>query len=178
MPEERIVDPDPVLEPEAYQKALVALLGDQDALDVLTSTADRIYDLTRGLSDEQLKARPEPEEWSATEILGHMFDAEIVASFRWRLTLAQDNVAYPGYDQDKWTGLAHPPFAQMLASYRAIRESNIFLMRWTAREMWGKSGLHAERGPESFELSVLLIAGHDLAHLKQLEQTVATVTGA
>ena len=30
--------------------------------------------------------------------------------------------------------------------------------------------------PESFELAVRLMAGHDLAHLKQLEQTITAVS--
>lgn len=36
----------------------------------------------------------------------------------------------------------------------------------------------AERGPESYELTFRLIAGHDRFHLAQAERTLATIRGA
>ena len=39
----------------------------------------------------------------------------------------------------------------------------------------GRLGIHEERGPTSFRLLTETIAGHDRAHLLQLEQTIAAV---
>ena len=41
-----------------------------------------------------------------------------------------------------------------------------------AREAW----LHAERGPETLELSFRLIAGHDRFHLAQAHRALDAVT--
>ncbi len=175
--EERIVAPDPVEEPEAYQQALLDLLGDREALDVLASTPEKIEDATVDLDLAILQKEPAPGEWSIEQLLGHFLDAEIVYSFRWRLTLAQSGTQFPGYQQDLWTGLAHPSFPEMLGAFSALRRLNVWLAEETPSDEWGKVGMHSERGPETFDLSLKLVAGHDLAHLKQLEQTLAAVGG-
>jgi hypothetical protein len=176
MPEERIVAPDPVKEPEAYQKALLDLLGDQDVEAVLAATPERVAELTEELDLETLQKRPEPDEWSAEEILGHLFDAEVVASFRWRFTLAEKDPKYPGYDQDEWIKLPRPSFPELLSAFASMRRANVWLIEETPTDQWTKDGIHAERGSEPFGMALQILAGHDLAHLKQLEQTVAIVT--
>lgn len=175
--EERIVAPDPVEDPEGYQQALLDLLGDREALDVLASTPEKIEDSTVGLDLAVLQKQPEAGEWSAEEILAHFLDAEIVYSFRWRMTLAQSGSSFPGYQQDLWTKLEHPSFPEMLAGFAALRRLNVWLAEETPSTEWDKVGHHSERGPETFDLSLKVVAGHDLAHLKQLEQTLAAVQG-
>ena len=174
--EERIVGPDPVEDPEGYQQALLDLLGDQDALDVLASTPEKIEDLCTDLDIAVLQKEPEPGEWSAEQVVAHILDAEIVYSFRWRMTLAQSGAHFPGYQQDLWTGLAHPSFPEMVAAFSALRRLNVWLAEETPSDRWDTVGVHSERGPETFDLSLKVVAGHDLAHLKQLEQTLATVS--
>ena len=173
--EERIVAPDPVTEPEAYQQALLDLLGDRDAQDVLATTPEEFEVVTAELDLAVLQKRPEPNEWSAEEILGHVFDAEVVYAFRWRITLAQDGVRYPGYDQDAWTHLPRPSFPELLGAFASLRRANVWLIEEVPSSEYQKTGIHEERGPESFEMAVRLLAGHDLAHVKQLHQTLAAV---
>jgi hypothetical protein len=38
-------------------------------------------------------------------------------------------------------------------------------------------GIHPERGPESFALTFMLLAGHDRFHLAQAERALAAVAG-
>jgi hypothetical protein len=173
--EERIVAPDPVLEPDAYKQALLDLLGSRDPLEVMALTPSIYQEKTDGLSDEMLHRRPEPSEWSIEELLGHFWHGEIVYSFRWRLILAQPEPVLTGYDQDAWTDIARPPFHDMLDAFTALRHSNLVLARDTPRDRWSRYGKHEERGEESFELGLNLIAGHDLAHLKQLDKTLAGI---
>jgi hypothetical protein len=174
--EERIVAPDPVAEPEAYQQALLDLLGGLDPLDVLHETPRRYRAATEGLSDEILSRPPEPGEWSLEQLLAHLFLGEVVFSFRSRFTLAQPGRPYPAYDQDAWVDLPRPPLADMLAAFDALRSMNVDLIESVPKSEWDKESHHEERGPVSFGLSVQVLAGHDLAHLKQLDQTRAVVT--
>jgi hypothetical protein len=173
--EERIVGPDPVEDPEGYQQALLDLLGDADALDVLASTPEKIEDMCVDLDLAVLQKAPEPGEWSAEEVLAHLLDAEVVYAFRNRLMLAQTGSHFPAYDQDRWIGLAHPSFPEMLAAFATLRRLNVWLAEETPTEEWGKTGVHSERGEMSFEVALNTVAGHDLAHLKQLEKTLAAV---
>lgn len=174
--EERIVAPDPVAEPEAYTQALLDLLGGRDPVEIMAGTPPEIAHATAALDSATLTRRPEPNEWSVEEILGHLFHGEVVYGFRWRLTLRQPGTNYPGYDQDAWTDLPRPPFGELLEAFTALRRANVVLIQETPRSQWALSANHEERGPESFELAVRLIAGHDLAHLEQLDRTVATVS--
>lgn len=171
--EERIVGPDPTEDPEGYQRALLDLLGDRDALDVLASTPEKIEDLCVDLDVAVLQRQPAPGEWSAEEVLAHLLDAEIVHSFRWRMTLAQPGSEFPGYAQDPWAALAHPSFPEMLAAFSALRRLNVWLAEETPSDQWDKTGVHAERGPETFDVALRVAAGHDLAHLEQLERAIA-----
>lgn len=173
--EERIVAADPVEDPQGYQRELLALLGDQDPVGVLAATPAAFRERAGDLPAELLGRRPEPGEWSVAELLGHLWDAEIAMSFRARLVLAQDTPPLIGYDQQAWAQLAHPPFPQLLDGFTALRTANLALVGGTPRDQWDRSGIHAERGPTSFRLLVETIAGHDRAHLRQLEQTVAAV---
>lgn len=177
MSKERIVVPDPVAEPEAYQQALLDLLGDRDPEDVLARTPELFAELAGDLTPAQLKKPPEPGEWSVEELLAHYFTAEIVYSFRWRLTLTQPGTHYPGYDQEKWAALPLPPYPELLAAFASLRRANVELIEETPTSDWNKAAIHEERGEESFDLAVRLLAGHDIAHLRQLEETVAAVTG-
>ena len=109
------------------------------------------------------------------ELLGHLWDAEIAYGFRARAILAQDRPQLIGYDQDAWAALAKPPFEELLAAFVALRTANLALARGTPEARWDRLGVHEERGPTSFRLLTETIAGHDRAHLRQLDQTIAAV---
>ncbi|MGH2730887.1 MAG: DinB family protein [Actinomycetota bacterium] len=175
--EERIVAPDPVAEPEAYTQALLDLLGGRDPIEILAETPTTIAHATAALDTPTLTGRPEPNEWSVEELVGHLFHAEVVYAFRWRLTLRQPGTKYPGYDQDAWTDLPRPPFGELVEAFTALRRADVHLIQETPQWQWDVAANHEERGPESFELAVRLIAGHDIAHLRQLDQTLAVVSG-
>lgn len=115
-------------------------------------------------------ARPEPEEWSVLECLGHALDAEMVSSSRYRWIIAHDEPPLIGYDQDLWVrrlrhGDEEPH--DLLELFGALRRANISLWARTTAEERARVGVHAERGRESLELVFRLIAGHDRFHLAQ-----------
>jgi DinB superfamily len=173
--EERIVAADPVLDPQGYQRELLALLGTSDPLEVMAATPATFEQRTAGLGPDAVERRPAPREWSVAQLLGHLWDAEIAYAFRARAILAQDRPPLIGYDQDAWAELARPPFGELLAAYGALRTANLALARGTPEARWGRLGDHEERGPTSFRLLTETVAGHDRAHLLQLDQTIAAV---
>ncbi len=173
--EERIIAADPVADPQGYQRELLALLGTSDPLEVLAATPATIRQRTSTLPAEVLGRRPAPREWAAAELLGHLWDAEIAYAFRARVILAQDRPWLIGYDQEAWAELARPPFAELLAAFTALRTANLALIEGTPEALWDRLGIHEERGPTSFRLATETIAGHDRAHLLQLDQTITAV---
>jgi hypothetical protein len=169
--EERIVRADPVDEPEEYQRELLALLGGEDPVTVLDATATLLRERLGEVPADMLTRRPEPDEWSPAELLGHLWDAEIVHAFRARLILAQDGPDLTGYDQDAWATLAKPD--ALLEAFIALRDANIVLARSAAPDAWERWGMHAERGRTTYRLLLQTMAGHDRAHLEQLRRALA-----
>ena len=142
---------------------------------VLAATPGAVRERVAGLPDDLLGRRPAPTEWSAAEVLGHLWDSEIAYSFRARAILAQDAPALIGYDQDAWATVARPGFAELLAAFSALRSANVVLVGRTPSADWERVGRHAERGPLTFRLLTETMAGHDRAHLEQLARTIAAV---
>ncbi|HJP59410.1 MAG TPA: DinB family protein [Gemmatimonadaceae bacterium] len=54
------------------------------------------------LSEEQAKRRPRPEKWSPAEIIGHLIDSASNNHQRFVRAQFQDDLVFPGYDQDAW----------------------------------------------------------------------------
>lgn len=169
--------PDPVDEPKAYQEHLLGLLGNDDPAEVQAGTSAA----WRALVEEaagRLRERPQPDEWSVLECLGHAADAEIVYSGRYRWIVAHDEPPLIGYDQALWVQrLRHRDDdpERLLALLTTLREANLdFWNRSTPQER-ERVGLHSERGPESLDLSFRLIAGHDRFHLAQARRALDAV---
>jgi len=175
-----MTSPDPVSASAAYQRLLLDLLGDDDPAVVQAATPGAIRALVAEAGPD-LRTRPEPKEWSVLEVIGHHVDGEIVVSGRYRWILAHETPDIPGYDQDLWVdGLRHgeddPEL--LLRVFDALREANLDLWRRTPVADRARFGVHSERGPESYELTFQLAAGHDRFHLDQARRSLAAVRAA
>ena len=169
--------PDPVEEPRAYQRSLLGLLGEDDPAGVQAETPAALRRLLEEAGADR-GARPAPKEWSVLGCVGHVLDAEIVMSGRYRFVLAHHEPPLIGYDQDLWVERLHDDDedpAPMLALFEALRSTNLDLWRRTPVEDRERVGMHAERGPESYGLAFRMIAGHDRFHLAQAERALVLV---
>jgi hypothetical protein len=169
---------DPVATPAAYQRFLLSALGDDDPAEAQAATAGAIRALIVEARD-LLRVRPEPAEWSVLECIGHIVDAELVAAVRYRWIVAHDEPDIIGYDQDLWVSrLRHgeeDPVA-LVALFEAVRRANLDLWARLPIEDRKRIGIHRERGPESYELTFRLVAGHDRVHLAQAGRALEAVT--
>jgi len=166
--------PDPVTEGRAYQRQLLSLLGEDDPADVQNATLARLRSVVDDAGPD-LRRRPSPDEWSVLELLGHLADAEMVMSGRYRWTISQDQPPLLGYDQDQWVArLRHNEDEpdQLLAVFSGLREANLRLWGRTSPDERARVAMHAERGPESYDLMFRMLAGHDRFHLNQMRDTL------
>jgi hypothetical protein len=171
---QRPPSPDPVTEAAAYQQHLLGLLDDDDPAEVQAATPDTLRGSLAEAGD-WLRERPEPSEWSVLECAGHIADAEVVYSGRYRWIIAHDEPSLIGYDQDLWVERLHhnedDPEA-LLAGFEVMRVANLALWARSTEAERARVGQHSERGPESFDLSFRLIAGHDRFHLGQARRAL------
>lgn len=64
-----------------------------------------------------------------------------------------------------------------MATFRALRESNLALLRSVPRQEWDASyGVHDKRGRQTVVEFVRMEAGHDLNHLLQIERLLGRKT--
>jgi hypothetical protein len=174
---QNLASPDPIGDPKGYQTYLLGLLGDDDPAAVQARTPAALRQLAAE-AGPHLSLRPEPEEWSALECMAHITDAEVVMSARYRFVLAQDEPPLVGYDQDLWVGRLHAhddDLDAVLDLFDALRLANVTLWQRTRGEQRQRVGMHAERGPESYDLAFRMIAGHDRFHMAQARRSLEAV---
>jgi hypothetical protein len=161
---------------ETVQEYTNRLLGYSEGKDPLRSqqaASGKLAALLKGKTGKQLTRRPAPDKWSVAEILAHLADAELAISWRLRQVLTNNAIPIQPYDQDLWAktfNYARRDPRQSLANFRALREANLALLRSVPRKLWENYGVHAERGNESVNHVVKMVAGHDLNHLQQVQK--------
>ena len=171
--------PDPISEPKAYQDHLLSLLRGDDPEQVQSGTPNawRALVATAGAPGH---IRPDPSEWSAIECLAHAVDAEVVMSARYRWILSHDEPPLIGYDQDLWVERLHAERhedpEELLQLFGALRFANVTLWDRSSEEDRARVGMHAERGPESYDLCFRMLAGHDRFHLAQAKRALESVS--
>ena len=156
-----------------YTQRLLSYGEGKDPLRLQQAAPKKLAVMLKGKTGKQLMRRPVPDKWSVAEIVAHLADAELAISWRIRQILSNNAVPIQAYDQDVWAktfDYAHRDPRQSLASYRALREANVALLKSVPRKLWENYGVHEERGNESVSHVVRMVAGHDLNHFQQIQR--------
>lgn len=145
-------------------------LGTREPRDVIETTTVELHRLAGRIGSARMITPPAPGKWSARDILCHLADTEIVFAFRFRQALAEDHHVIQPFDQDRWARMYREGDADVaLATFEAVRNWNVALLRTIRAAQLAKRLTHPERGEMTFQVVIETMAGHDLNHLKQLE---------
>jgi len=161
---------------EEYRRRILNHIEGRDPLKMQAGAPQKLARLLKGVRASTARKRPEPAKWSINEIVAHLADTEVAVGFRLRMILGSPGVPIQAFDQDEWVKALHyekRDLRRSLAQFRAFREANVALLKTLTPEQWKHHGLHAERGEETIETIVRMIAGHDLNHMKQIERILA-----
>jgi len=159
--------------PQQYTERMLNHSRGKDPIRLQQAAPRKLAALTKGLNKKRLTDRPAPEKWSVAEILAHLADAELVIGYRLRLILASNGTSIQAFDQDAWADTFNyrrrdPKVS--LETFRILRENNLRLLSSVPRRLWKNYGQHKERGQESVDHIVRMMAGHDLNHMLQIEK--------
>jgi hypothetical protein len=166
---------------QQYVQRIGGYIAGQEPLKVLAATPKKLERLVERGSAAKLRRRPAPDKWSVAEILAHLADVEIVIGWRIRAILGAPGTPIQAFDQDAWVVSGHYDKRNprdSVAQIRAARAANLALYKSLSPEQWKHYGMHSERGQETVEQIVRMIAGHDLNHLQQIERILAATTPA
>lgn len=166
---------------EQYIGRILGYVEGQDAIKVQRTTASKLKKSIQALTPKQLKWRPEPAKWSIGEIIAHLADAEIVASWRMRSVIGENGVTIQPFDQDAWASAfeyRERDAKKSLELFRVLRENNLSMLNEISHETWDNYGMHLERGKESIAHLTRMFAGHDTNHVLQIEAIVKQLKSA
>jgi DinB superfamily len=158
---------------QQYTQRILANAQGQDPIKLQSATNRKLTRLVKGVSTAKLRKRPAPDKWSVAEILAHLSDVEIVIGWRMRSILGAPGTPVQAYDQNAWVTAGHYEKRdprKAIELHRVVREANLALLKSLSPGQWKHYGQHAERGQESIEHIVGMVAGHDVNHIRQIER--------
>jgi len=161
---------------QQYIQRIMAHSEGKQPVAVQGATAKKLERAIKGVPTSKLRKRPAPNKWSVNEIAAHLADAEVAIGWRLRLILGAPGTPIEAFDQDAWVTSLHYEKRdprKSVEQFRVLREANLALLKSLAPEQWKHYGMHSERGQETIEHIVRLIAGHDLNHLQQIDRILA-----
>jgi hypothetical protein len=164
---------------QQYTQRILAHSHGQDPIKVQSATSKKLARLIKGFSNSKLRKRPAPDKWSVAEIVAHLADVEIVIGWRLRSILGDPGTPVQAYDQNAWVISGHYDKRDPVKSVelqRVVREANLSLLKSLSPDQWKHYGQHAERGQESIEHIVRMVAGHDVNHIRQIERILTPTT--
>jgi DinB family protein len=164
-----------VSDPEAYRERLFGLVGEQNPLRVMAQTGSALEEIVRMHTAAVLCARPFEGKWSAKEIIGHLGDGEWVYGFRLRLIFCEKDPGIVGTAQEVWVARQkhnERDAAELVEVFRMLRELNLAFWQGVSPEDLKRVGSHNERGRETLEVMLRMVAGHDLSHLEQIRRYI------
>jgi len=167
-----------IIMPETAEQYIQRILGyveGRDAIQVQRATAAKLKNFIHGLTPKQLRWRPQPGKWSIAEIVAHLADTEVVASWRMRSVIGENGITIQPFDQDAWASAfnyAGRDVKRSLETFRVLRENNLAMLKEIPRATWDNYGIHLERGKETIAHLTRMFAGHDTNHVLQVERIV------
>ena len=156
-----------------YIAKLLGYVKGKDIMTVLRDTPRVLAENIHAHTADSLQKRPAPGKWSVGEILAHLSETEMAASWRYRQMLEHSGSAIVPYEQDlwaEWSDYATCDPKEALELFRLLRERNLKLLSRLSPEQWEKFGIHGERGKETVRRLAEMAAGHDINHLEQVKK--------
>lgn len=144
--------------------------------ELLSSYLAQIDDLkaaVRGLTREQLVARPVEGRWSVLEVVCHLADSEGLFAERMKRILAEDRPAL---------AYANPTlFSAALAYHARDAETEVACVELTRKQMasilrtvdpaaMSRVGIHSKEGPVTLEQVLAKCVGHLAHHLRFIQE--------
>src|SRR4051794_23785486 len=123
----------------------------------------------RGLTREQLEARPVPGKWSTLEVVCHLSDFDPILADRMKRVIAEDRPPLLGADEKRFaTALAYHrrDLEEELALIERTRSQMARILRTLPAEAWHRQGVHNERGPLTLERLLTVAANHIPHHVQ------------
>jgi uncharacterized damage-inducible protein DinB len=144
-----------------------------ELIESYAAGAQTLRQAVRGLTREQLLARPVPGKWSTLEVVCHLADFEPILADRMKRIIAEDQPQLLGASQEK--------FAVALAYHQRDLEEELTIVEMTRRQMarilqslpveaLQRVGVHNERGQVTLERMLTININHVPHHVQFIQE--------
>jgi hypothetical protein len=143
----------------------------------IAAVAPNVAAATSDADDETLRRRPEPGEWCALEVVGHLVDKMEIWQARVQAIASQERPSLDLYDQDALVQARSYRTAQLgdlLEELAAGCAAFAGTVRTLREEMAGRTGIHPEYGQLTLQQCVQIPLASVGPHLTQLRAALAT----
>ena len=147
-----------------------------DRLERLSRGPGEVAKVLRGRSESRLTRRPDETNWSATEVVCHLRDAEEHLA-RWMeqvLTMDEPPLLQTG-TAERWAEerqYAHQHAGDAWSAFGRRRDETLALLPPSDDARWARGGVHARLGRVTLDDLVALMAWHDDNHLDQIKRAL------
>ncbi len=127
----------------------------------------------KGMTPEQLQARPIPGKWSTLEVVCHLADFDPILADRMKRVIALDRPQLLGADETRFAAtLAYHQrdVEEELTILEKTRSQLARILRTQPEDVLGRVGVHNERGPLTLEQLLATTTRHVHHHLKFVEE--------
>ena len=146
-------------------------LGDRDPLAAIRETVDRVRALTSGWTDDQFERSYAPGKWSARQILTHLAQTELAFGTRARMALSTPAYVAQPFDQNTWIDRdSRLSGREAVDAFLALARMNGLMFEGLSPADRSTPLSHPEYGSLTVDWIIHQAAGHQIHHLKQLEQ--------
>lgn len=168
------------LEAADYESLLVDYSTTAALLAVLRSTPAVLDSLLRNLEPGLWNIPPAPDAWGLTEVMCHLRDVDLEVNLpRVRRVQAEVNPFLPSEDTDAWArsrNYSSQDGRKALRQFTAIRMKLVDLLKSIEPETWESKVRHAIFGPTDLHELVVILAGHDRLHIRQVHEILDAIT--
>ena len=155
----------------------------QQVTDALRALPSQIEELVQNLSEDALRWRPSPREWSIKEVCCHLRDFSEIGGERIRRMLEEDEPFLPSYDQEAMArerDYQNESTGLVLTALRAFSGGLAYLLENLSEEDCQRTGRPegplagmrfgtVERRLISIDQYAQLLADHGREHLAQIK---------
>ena len=148
---------------------------------MLADTPSRLADLTKGLTQAQLRTPPEPGEWSARDVLAHLRACSDMWGKYIVVILNEDHPTFKAMNPTNWikhTNYLELEFRPSLQAFTAQRTELLEVLKPLPPKAWSHAttatgaGKPRERTVQTY---AQWLANHEGSHFRQMGQIVNTL---
>ena len=159
-----------------------------DALEDFRLTIESATTRLRSMTEAQSEERRAADKWSSKEIVGHLIDSAANNHQRFVRAQFQDDLVFPGYEQESWVAAQHyqqASWPHLVELWEIYNQHLLHLVSHIPAETLGR--LHREHSlhkiawklvgegePTTLEYLIRDYIGHMKHHLRQIFADDAT----